>query len=84
MFSKASVWLCLFLIIVTALIPDLIVKTTENILDRYKVNKLKELNQVPDKNGYVNQSYNNDGDGEIRRSNIKPNVQNNVSEYYLQ
>ena len=45
MFSHASVWFCIIAAIVASLIPDIVFKVIENLKERNKVNKLKEIGE---------------------------------------
>ncbi len=55
-----------------SLIPDLIIKTVENIYDRYRVNQLEKLNKTQyTSNGVVNQSFKHDEDHNQVMLNIR-------------
>ena len=45
MFSQVSVWFCITSACVAALIPDIISKVIDTLLERNKVNKLRELEE---------------------------------------
>ena len=43
MFSQPSVWLCILLAMIAAIIPDILAKAIENLIERKEVNKLHKI-----------------------------------------
>lgn len=43
MFSQVMVWLCIILASAASVIPDIVIKAIENMIERNKVNKLSEI-----------------------------------------
>lgn len=53
MFSQPAVWLCILSATVVSVIPDLVVKTIENLIELNKVNKLKRIEVERESKSYV-------------------------------
>ncbi len=60
MLSNASVWFNLILSIITAILPDIVIKVSENLKDAEKIRriKLRELDSVKNTNSIPNATKN--------------------------
>jgi hypothetical protein len=56
MFSQPAVWLCILLATTTAIIPDILAKAIENLIERNEVNRLQKIETDRQQN---NVSYGN-------------------------
>jgi hypothetical protein len=56
MFSQPAVWFCILLAITAAIIPDILAKAIENLIERNEVNKLQKIETDRQQN---NVSYGN-------------------------
>jgi hypothetical protein len=45
MFSQVMVWFCIILASITSIIPDIIIKSVENLIEKRRVLQLREKNE---------------------------------------
>ena len=80
LFSNASFWFTLFLSVITAIVPDLVIKASENVNDSEQIKKIKqterELTVNFNKNNLNNNNNNNDKLSDNSSKNIINDNQN--------